>query len=353
MIFAQVGRAWDHTPLLYKVLIGNAVVVIVGAIGGTFITNALVDVSGLALALFFATAGILLSLLINYFILRNALRPMQVLQRTVERIDRGDTAVRAPIEAISDPQLKAFGQALNTMLARLAAHTRMLEANRAQLRRMSGQVLSAQEDERKRIARELHDDTSGALARVLLNVEMCEDILPEDMREVREKMRGTRILAEQTLENVRKLIFDLRPTLLDDLGLAAAVRWYAKNTLEPVGVLVQVEANPHLARATSQVETAMFRIAQEAINNIVLHAHAKHVHVRLLQQESYWVLVVQDDGCGFNVEAARPVPSSSGNGNHHWGLFGVEERVEALGGLFHIESSEGRGTTLSVEIPVE
>jgi two-component system sensor histidine kinase UhpB len=271
------------------------------------------------------------------------------LQRMVERIDRGDTAVRAPIEEIGDPQLRRFALALNTMLERLAAHMRLIEANRAQVRRLSGRLLTVQEDERKRIARELHDDTSGALARVLLNIEMCEELLPEDIVAVREKMRGTRILAEQTLENVRKMIFDLRPTLLDDLGLAAAIRWYAKNNLEPAGVQVQVDASNQVGRAPARVETAMFRIAQEAINNIIRHACAQHAFVQLKREQSKFLLIVRDDGQGFDTGATP----GEGNGNHHWGLFGIQERVELLGGKADIQSGEGKGTTIRVEIPVE
>ncbi len=349
MWLASFRRSWNRSPLLYKVLAGNAIVVITGAIGGTIITNALVEVAEVWLALFFATIGILLSLVINYLILRNALRPMDALQRLVERIDRGDTSVRAPTEDIGDPQLRRFALALNTMLERLAAHMKMIETNRAQVRRLSGQVLTVQEEERKRIARELHDDTSGALARVLLNIEMCEEVLPEDLASVREKMRGTRILAEQTLENVRKMIFDLRPTLLDDLGLAAAIRWYAKNSLEPAGIQVQVDASNHIGRAPARIETAMFRIAQEAINNIIRHACAQHAFVQLKRERSMWYLVVQDDGRGFDMTA----PPGEGNGNHHWGLFGIQERVEVLSGKADLQSSPGKGTTIRVEIPVE
>lgn len=348
----RITQIWDRTRLLYKVLLGNTAVIIVGAIGGTFITDALVDVSGVTLALFFATVGILLSLVINYAILRSAFHPMEILQRTVERIDRGDTAVRVPVDEIGDPQLGALAQSLNTMLARLAAHTRLIEGHRAQLRRLSGQVLSAQEEERKRIARELHDDTSGALARVLLNIEMCEEALPEGSTEIRERMRSTRILAEQTLENVRQMIFDLRPTLLDDLGLPAAVRWYAKNTLESAGIIAQVDSSSHLGRATPQVETAFFRIAQEGINNIVHHANAQHACVQLNRQSNRWVLLVQDDGCGFDP-AARQTLNPSTNETHHWGLFGIQERVGLLGGSFQLDSVVGKGTTLKIEIPVE
>ncbi len=347
MWFGRLRRSWERAPILYKVLAGNGAVIIVGAIGGTYLTDVLVDVSGTTLALFFASVGILLSLVINYYILRSALRPMELLQRTVEHIDRGDTAVRAPVEEIGDPQLQRFAQALNTMLERLAAHMKMIDKNRAQLRLLSGQVLSAQEDERKRIARELHDDTSGALARVLLNIEMCEEILPEDLTDVREKMRATGVLAEQTLENVRKLIFDLRPTLLDDLGLGPAVRWYAKNTLEPAGIQVSFDASSHLGRAPAPVETALFRIAQEAVTNIVRHSEAHHARLALSRDQNKWVLLVEDDGCGFDIGAAE----RGGNGNHRWGLFGLRERVELLGGSVNIRSKRGEGTSLQVEIP--
>ncbi len=341
-------RRWDRAPILYKVLAGNAAVIIVGAIGGTYLTGVLVDVSGMALAMFFATVGILSSLLINYYILRNALRPMELLQRTVERIDRGDTAVRAPVEEIADPQLKSFAQALNTMLNRLVAHMGMIERNREQLRRLSGQVLSAQEDERKRIARELHDDTSGALARVLLNIEMCQEALPEELTEVRGKMSATSQLTEQTLENVRKLIFDLRPTLLDDLGLVPAIRWYAKNTLEPMGVRVHFDASAHLGREAAPLETAVFRIAQEAVNNIARHAHARHAELSLSREPSALVFCIQDDGRGFDIAANE----CETDGYHHWGLFGLRERVEVLGGTLDIRSEPGKGTRLRVEIPV-
>jgi two-component system, NarL family, sensor histidine kinase UhpB len=345
----RIKRIWSSAPILYKVLFGNAVVVLIGAMAGVYVTKRLLEVSDINIALSFATAGILLSLGINYVILRSALRPMDVLQRTVEHIDSGDTTVRAPIEEIGDPQLRDLARALNTMLERLAAHTRMLEMNRAQLRQLSGQVLGAQEDERKRIARELHDDTSGALARVLLNIQVLEDTLPDAYGELRDKIRATRTLAEQTLENVRKIIFDLRPTLLDDLGLAAAVHWYAKNHLEPTGILVRLKVSNELGRASATIETAMFRIAQEAITNIIRHAHARNVHIRLVREQAHWILVVEDDGQGFDVDAVMHESS----GERRWGLFGVQERTALLGGHFRIESHAGAGTKLQVEIPVE
>jgi len=342
-----VFRRWQHLPILYKVLGGNAAVIIVGAIGGTYLTQRLLQASGVDLALFFATAGIVLSILINWFILRSALHSIDVLQQTVEQIDRGDTTVRAAVAEIDDPQLQHFAQSLNTMLGRLAAHTRMIQAHREQLRRLSGQVLSAQEDERRRIARELHDDTSGSLARVLLNLDMCSTLLPLDQPSINAKLRETHLLCELTLDNIRKMIFDLRPTLLDDLGLAAAIRWYAKNNLEANGVQTQLELANGL-RAPSMVETALFRIAQEAINNIVRHANARHADIQLSQTARGWILMVCDDGRGFDTAAWQETPAEQ-----RWGLFGVRERAEVLGGHCTINSSPGQGTTIRIEIPTE
>jgi two-component system, NarL family, sensor histidine kinase UhpB len=345
----RIQRAWTHASILYKLLIGNAIVILSGAIVGTYVTKRLLEASDLYIALSFASVGILLSLAINYLILRTALRPLDALQHMVERIDRGDATVRAPVDEIGDPQLRDLARALNTMLERLAAHTRMLEMNRAQLRQLSGQVLGAQEDERKRIARELHDDTSGALARILLNIEVLEDLLPENDIELRAKIRATRTLTEQTLENVRKIIFDLRPTLLDDLGLAAAVHWYAKSHLELANVQLNFEVSNDLGRASAPVETAMFRIAQEAITNIIRHANAKRVRIQLSREQAHWVLIVQDDGRGFNVNKVMHESSRE----HRWGLFGVQERTALLGGIFRIESHPDHGATLRVEIPME
>jgi two-component system sensor histidine kinase UhpB len=342
-------RLWNRAPILYKVLIGNAAVIVVGAIGGTYISQRLLPNSGPELALFFATAGILLSLAINYAILQNALRPMSLLQATVERIDRGDTLVRAPVQEIGDPQLQRLANSLNTMLERLASHTRTIAANRDQLSRLSGQVLRAQEEERKRIARGLHDDTSGALARVLLNLEMVDAVLPNGLSDAHDKIGASRVLTEQTLEDIRKIIFDLRPTLLDDLGLGPAVHWYAKENLERAGIEVEVDASKNLGRSTPSIEIAFFRIAQEAISNIIRHSEARHATIRLSREGSRWALLVHDDGLGFDPSAADRAIQGDGR----WGLMGIQERVNLFGGTWTIESKRGEGTTLRVEIPVE
>lgn len=341
-------RWWNRLSISEKATIGNLVIIVIGAVVGTYMTKSLLEVPSLDLVLVFATAGFLLSMFVYFMIIRSTMHSISVLQRTIERIDKGDISARANLEEIDDPQLWHFARSLNIMLGRLAAHTRMIESNRGQLRRLAGQVLSAQEDERKRIARELHDDTSGSLARVLLNIDMCEEMVPDEWSEMRERISATRALCEATLENVRKLIFDLRPTLLDDLWLSAAIRWYAKETLESAGVQVQFEMG-NGERAPAMVETALFRIAQEAITNIVRHSHAHCAGIKLSNTPERWVLVVRDDGQGFDPAVALRGPGD----DQKWGLFGSHERAAVLGGTIVVESMPGQGTKVRVEIPRE
>jgi len=335
-------------PIFYKILIGNSLIIIVGAIGGTWLTKELIDDVGFALVMFFVACGIVLSIFVNFFVLKSALKPLANLQHTVEQVYRGNTQVRANLDEASDPELARLAAALNTMLDRLAAHARTIEAHRQQLRILSGQILSAQEDERKRIARELHDETSQALTTLLINIEMAQSAIPATHVATREKLVATYRLAERILEGVRELVFALRPTMLDDLGLAPAIHWYAKNYLEPAGVQVFIETARLDKRLPPQVETALFRIAQEAMNNIVKHAQARTARIRLVTDDSHAVLTVEDDGRGFDVEAVL----RSTDKEQKLGLFGIQERVALLGGTFTLDSRPSQGTRLVVKAPL-
>ncbi|MBI5651374.1 MAG: sensor histidine kinase [Chloroflexi bacterium] len=310
------------------ILIAHALALTITALGGAFIARAW-NSADQWLAILFALIGIAIVFAINYAILHRALAPLDALPKMIAQIQRDESNVPS-----GDPQLD-----------RLVG---IIETNRAHARRLSAQVLRAQEDERKRIARELHDDTSGSLARLLINVAMCENLLTEESAQVREKMYATRLLAEQTLENIRKLIFDLRPTMLDDLGLAAAVRWYAKTNLDAAGIEMQF-GSAKLGRAPSPIETALYRIAQEAITNIIRHSRAHTAQITLARENSRIVLIVRDDGQGFDINAKHPNTGC----DDCWGLFGMNERAQLLGGACAIESRVGAGTTVRVEIPAE
>jgi len=336
-----------NLPIFYKILIGNSLIVVVGAIGGTWLTRLFAEHSNFTLLLAFA--GIALSILVNFFILKSILRPLSSLQETVERVYQGDAQVRASLEGLSDSDLDRLAAALNTMLDRLEAYTQTIEAHRQQLRALSARVISAQEEERRRIARELHDETSQALTTLIINLDVAEQSLPDELAQTRETLRATRRLASQTLEEVRKLVYNLRPTALDDLGLVPALRWYARNHLERLGIQVELEAKGCTERLSPQVETALFRIAQEAMNNIARHAQARNAWVSLGVRDGQVTLLVEDDGRGFDVDEVL----RSAEEERRLGLFGIEERVALLGGTLTIESRPGQGTRLRVQVPLE
>ncbi len=343
----RAARRLFQLPILYKILFANSIIIVIGAVGGVWLTKLLSEESNAALIAFFAVCGISLTIIFNFAVVKTALRPLAELQAIVEQVNQGNTQIRAPIETIDDPDVTHLGQALNLMLDWLDAHTRTIDAQYQQLRQLSAKIMSAQEDERKRIARELHDEAGQALATLLINLEMAEQNVPGSMTEVRSQLAEIRTLSTQTLEGIHKLVYDLRPTLLDDLGLVPALRWYAKNHLEPAGVEVQLEVTGAGRRLSPQVETALFRISQEAMNNVVRHAGAHHAYVSLQVDAELAVLTVEDDGRGFNTQEILFATDKE----RRLGLFGIEERVSLLGGTFEINSEPGKGTRLRVEVP--
>ena len=336
----------SNMPTLYKILIGNSLVIAAGAIVGTAVTKRFIEQSNFELAAIFVAAGITISIVVNYFILRTALRPVSMLRMTVDRVARGQPGARAAMDHIADPDLARLALALNNMLNRLDADARLNEENRRQLRALSAQVIKVQEEERKRIARELHDDTSQALATLDLNLERIQAALTDAA--ACERVAASRQLLQQTMDGLRKLVYDLRPTMLDDLGLLPAIRWYARTRLGTEGIQVHIET-AECARLAPALETALFRIAQEGINNIAQHAVAHQAWVRLNCHNGQATLIVEDDGRGFDVD--RMVGPGGEQG--HLGLFGIQERVLLLGGSFSVDSAQGHGTRVIVTVPVD
>ncbi len=210
-------------------------------------------------------------------------------------------------------------------------------------------IISTQEEERKRIARELHDETSQALTSLAVNLEAIIAILPSDADEAKTKLRGIQSLAVNTLDEIHKVIYELRPTLLDDLGLVAAVKWHAENYLEAAGVKVHLETAGSERRLPAQIETALFRIIQEATTNIVRHADAESTSISLEFNETSIAIHIEDDGKGFDLNEVM----RSRDGERGLGLLSMEERAQLLGGVLSIKSRPGFGTQIAVEIPIE
>ncbi len=208
-------------------------------------------------------------------------------------------------------------------------------------------LISAQEDERKRIARELHDDTSQILTTLLFTVDTAAeayqtaegDPLFEDMR----------ALTVSALNGVHNLIFDLRPTMLDQLGLVAALRSYANARLAGTGIKLACTEEGRVRRLPWAIETALFRTVQEAINNIARHADAQRVALTFNFEQDLVEIQVQDDGVGFDPKEIE----TASDPRRGLGLMSMQERVEAVGGEFFLDSRPGRGTLIRARVPIQ
>jgi signal transduction histidine kinase len=208
--------------------------------------------------------------------------------------------------------------------------------------------MSAQEEERRRIARELHDETGQSLTSLLVRLRLIEDT--RTFKKAKTQVNQLRHITVQILDNLRRLARGLHPSILDDLGLAVALTRYATDYAQSHGITVNVHTEClDSSRLTSSVETALYRIMQEALTNIARHAAAKTVRISLTRQPLGVHMIVEDDGCGFDVETMLRTSTISG----HLGLFGMCERAMFLGGSVTIDSKRGKGTTISVQIPLE
>ena len=211
------------------------------------------------------------------------------------------------------------------------------------------EIFSIQEEERRRIARELHDETSQVLASLVASLEAASSMLPVTADKTKAILRKAQDLSISILDETHKLIYELRPTLLDDLGLVAAVRWLADNNLRAAGIKVIFKTVGRVRRLPHQLEATFFRVIQEAIGNIVKHAHAKNVSVSLHFKKSAIRVHIRDDGRGFDVEEAI----ASKDRPRGLGLLGMKERVELMSGTLSIRSRhDGGGTEIESEIPI-
>lgn len=244
--------------------------------------------------------------------------------------------------------LTAIGHQIGVAVenARLYHELQHKEALRGQLLR---KLIFAQEEERRRIARELHDQYAQVLTALSISVEAAERVLPAEMTAVRRQLEEVKHLAAQTLDQTYELIFDLRPTTLDDLGLVPAIRWYAESRLEPLGVKVHLETRNVRERLSAEGKIALYRVVQEAILNVAKHARAHELWIRLEVSNSRLHGVIEDDGQGFDLAEIQR-NESDGRG---MGLLGMQERMQLLGGTLHIETTLGQGTQVCMDLPID
>jgi two-component system, NarL family, sensor histidine kinase UhpB len=334
----SLARAFLRVPLFYKILIANAIIVVCGAIGGTAVTLHYLRNGGFSTPVLVAVltvAGVAVTVLVNALILRLALSPLERLEEVSGRVQAGDLSARVPYSALADREMERLTGTFNTMLDNLDSY-------RQRLREVAARALHAEEEERKRISRELHDDTAQTLAALLLRLRVArgtEDPVARDA--LLEQFR--RELGE-ALERIRRFARGLRPPALDDLGLVPALESHVRSLADTVETPIRVEAEPlerPLPRAT---ELALYRIAQEALANAIRHAGAREVELSIAETDGRVVLTVADDGHGFDVGAVR----EEGRG---LGVFGMEERALYIGGSLDIQSTPS-GTRVRASVPL-
>jgi PAS domain S-box-containing protein len=215
----------------------------------------------------------------------------------------------------------------------------------AQLQALSGRVLEAQETERRRVAHELHDELGQSLTAIKINLQAYERLaqgVPDGI--TAENIR----IVEDALKQVRGLAAALRPSMLDDLGLVPALGWMTEQNAMRSGIAMVFECPMPQIRLSADIETACFRIVQEALTNIVRHAQCSHVHIQLIHEDGALVLSVADNGCGFDVTAMRLRAKSGAS----MGVLGMQERATLIGGTLTMESATGRGSILTLRCPL-
>lgn len=265
----------------------------------------------------------------------------------------GVLSVAFPLERPFDEHnfrlLSAIGKQIGIALENAGLWDELQEKERLRAELLA-KAIQAQEDERRRIARELHDETGQSLNAMVFGLKAAESALSTNAAQAREVVARLKSAAGDTVRELQTIIYDLRPSLLDDLGLTPALRWYAETRLESEGVRVIWNISGVERRLPPEVETALFRIGQEAITNIAKYASAGEVDIELLFEKNRVVLTIKDDGSGFDIEDILTHPIEDGRG---LGLLGMRERVELLRGKFEVASTPGFGTRIRTELPVQ
>ncbi len=221
-----------------------------------------------------------------------------------------------------------------------------IELYTKRLQILSHRLMEVQEIERRHIAHELHDEIGQVLTAVKINLQTIHGLSKDSLYVLR--LEEGIVTIDHALQQVRNLSLDLRPSMLDDLGLVATLRWYMDRQMQRAGFVAKLVARPLQIHLPSGLETMCFRIVQEALTNVLRHAKAKHAHVELRQRNSKLELIIRDDGIGFNVRTAQRRASRGAS----FGLSGMQERVRLAGGQIEIKSRPKRGTTIRAHFPL-
>ena len=210
-------------------------------------------------------------------------------------------------------------------------------------------ILEAQENERKRISRDIHDGPAQHIANIIMKADICSIVIQKDLNEGLKELSDLKESVKVALKEVRSIIFDLRPMTLDDLGLNKTIEQTVRTISEDFNMDIKLKLKPMNTEVESIIQVAVFRIIQEIFNNIKKHSKANHVEVKLDYGTKYLRLIISDDGIGFAVEETLTRVKTKGNS---YGLIGILDRVKQLQGEIHIESSKNAGSVYNVVLPV-
>lgn len=286
---------------------------------------------------------------------RLVIQPVQAIGRAVARFSLGQTEVQVPVQ--SPDEIGQLAETVSSMTQRIRREeqenrelSQALQAQAAARHQLLLRLTAAQEEERRRVARDLHDDLGQDLAGAAVQLAViAQDEAPRSSKATRALERARALIADAT-DRAYKVILSLRPAGLDDLGLAPAIRAHAERLLEDTEIRFDLDAGNLGQRLPAEMETAIFRIFQEGLSNVVRHGHARNVRLQMRLADRVFEGELSDDGVGFDVSSlAAATPGTEMRG---LGLLGMQERVGPWGGEVQITSEVGRGTRLFVRIPL-
>jgi signal transduction histidine kinase len=296
---------------------------------------------GIPIQLFRAMTAAIMAI----FVIR-ALRAFELeSQQQLQTAQRARLAAQQEALTVQE-QARLETEALNRQLQVAYQELQVREALR---RDLLHQAVTAQEQERQRIARDLHDTTGQALTALGLGFAAVGESVQNNPELATNQLDKLKKLSMQALEELRDLIGNLRPSVLDDLGLVPALQGHVKAFESHCGIQTHLALNGRRRRLPPEVETTVFRIVQEALTNVARHSAARHVTIELDFQPDRLRLLIEDDGRGFDPQTAYHPP----NGRRPWGLLGMQERVNLVNGQYHLRSAPGRGTAIEMIIPLE
>jgi two-component system sensor histidine kinase UhpB len=325
--------------LLTQVLVANLLIIVAAVVAAAFAASPDLTLNldqdptiGLILGL-----AVSVTVLVNVYMLQRRFRPLERLVDEMEHVD------------LSRPGANLSGSNGTTVggpdeVRRLhESFRRMLERLEAERKRAASVALTAQEEERARIARDLHDEVNQSLTGLLLRLEAMKALTPDTLTHLAHELKETRTIANQAMEELLTLARQLRPTALDDHGLAVALKGLVDGLARTGGVRVSFESQGDFTHLSEPVQLVVYRVAQEALSNAKQHSGAENIRVRLGEERDCVELSVSDDGTGFTFEQA-----TSG-----LGLGGMRERALLVNGDLNVESRPDLGTRVQLRVPIE